>query len=532
MEEPTCSSPIPSPSTPPTATNPAITHNDGMTRSQAANLYISLPNLSFKIIFAASAFPDTLAASSTRGIIRTLASICLSSSIGRWVDKSPHRLKTLSSTISINRLSVIAASILWLCIADPRVGDTSSFTPPIPTFGKYGAFALILVMEISETLSAQGNMLSMERDFVVTAADPDGHPYDLTNLNAVMRRIDLTCKLIAPLIISAIISATSAKIGVLFVGGMSLASWAVELWCAKRVWDMNAKLRVLKITNPDNSREQIYVTPVNRVVRGFYQYTQDIKQYFASPVWIPSFSLALLHLSALSYAATFITFLLNSGISLPIITIARAAGSVVEISSTLITPYGVTRLGKASRHGYFRGQPLENQDSETTLLESRQAENYIPDTKGNTEVGLERLGLWGLTFQFLNLLPVLLSISLLSSTSASPSSLNLFLTFLTLFLPLSLSRLGLWTYDLTTTQLVQTLHPSTSLSAFSGAENTFIAFFELTQHVCGIIWARPEDFVWIASVGVGSVGVSAVLYAGWVRRVRGHLVHWRWGCKG
>ncbi|EHK98651.1 putative Solute carrier family 40 member 1 [Glarea lozoyensis 74030] len=226
---------------------------------------------------------------------------------------------------------------------------------------------------------------------------------------------------------------------------------------------MNAKLRVLKITNPDNSREQIYVTPVNRVVRGFYQYTQDIKQYFASPVWIPSFSLALLHLSALSYAATFITFLLNSGISLPIITIARAAGSVVEISTQL---------------------------------------------------------------------PVLLSISLLSSTSASPSSLNLFLTFLTLFLPLSLSRLGLWTYDLTTTQLVQTLHPSTSLSAFSGAENTFIAFFELTQHVCGIIWARPEDFVWIASVGVGSVGVSAVLYAGWVRRVRGHLVHWRWGCKG
>ena len=106
----------------------------------------------------------------------------------------------------------------------------------------------------------------------------------------------------------------------------------------------------------------------------------------------------MLHLSALSYEATFITFLLSVGFSLDLITVARAAGSIVEISSTIVTPFGVQYLGKARNHGHLHGEVRAGEESETALLR-----NESPDLKGRTETGLERLGLWGISWQLLNL---------------------------------------------------------------------------------------------------------------------------------
>lgn len=41
-----------------------------------------------------------------------------------------------------------------------------------------------------------------------------------------------------------------------------------------------------------------------------------------------------------------------------------------------------------------------------------------------------------------------------------------------------------------------------------------------------IILSRPKDFKWIALVSLLAVGLSTGMYAAWVARMRGHLVHW------
>ncbi|KAH7403398.1 hypothetical protein BKA64DRAFT_722147 [Cadophora sp. MPI-SDFR-AT-0126] len=532
-------------------------HNS-MSRSQAYNLYTShflstwnVRTYEFAaIIFTAAAYPDTLTAAAIRGIIRTLASICFSSMVGRWVDQNPNRLRTLLSTISVNRVAVIGASILWFFIVAPNAAP-SSFgisnhevsDATVPLFLKGGIFTLVLFLGILEALSASGNMLSMERDWVVTAAAPDGQAYDLTHLNSIMRRIDLICKLIAPILISLIISATNTRIGVLVVGSMSALSWAVEIFCAKRVWNLNPRLQGLKLTDVESADTQDLhpVRNLNRFVQGLYRYAQDFKNYFLSTVWVPSMALSLLHLSALAYSATFITFLLSTGFSLQLITIARAVGSLVEISSTVVTPVGVQYLGKAKNHGRFRGRDVLSEGDAETLLSL----DGISDREGSTETGLERLGLWGISWQLLNLVPVVFALwSLSPSSPPSPkpepgasSDLPNILTriiphpsptllALTLFAFLSLSRLGLWIYDLTTQQLTQTLTSPTSRSSFTGVEYSFVSLFELAQNVMAIVLSRPQDFKWIALVSWLAVGVSTVMYAAWVWRMRGHLVHW------
>ncbi|PMD17489.1 hypothetical protein NA56DRAFT_605825 [Hyaloscypha hepaticicola] len=538
-----------------------------MTRSQAFNLYTShllstwnIRTYEFAaIIFTAAAYPDTLTAAAIRGTVRTVASICFSSMVGRWVDQNPNRLKTLLSTISVNRIAVIGASVLWYFIVEPLNSLSGASLAPSPDGSgttpilKGGVFGLILLLGILENLSASGNMLSMERDWVVTAASPDGQPYDLTHLNSIMRRIDLICKLIAPILISIIVSATSTKVGVLVVCGMSTTSWAIEILCAKRVWKRNSKLKSPKVVRSQNEHANAVPgipsrTIWNRMSGGFRHYVQDFKFYFSSKVWAPSLALALLHISALSYGATFITFLLNAGFSLDLITVARAAGSLVEISCTVVTPVGVHYLGKAQNHGYYRGERRSSHDSEIALLE-----NESLSVEGRTETGLERLGLWGISWQLLNLVssslkfikmttkyiqvPVLLALWSLSSgvTAGSlPHLVSRILGSITsqpllafvLFFFLSLSRLGLWIYDLTTQQLTQTMTSPSQRSSFTGVEYSFVSMFELGQHIVAIVLHRPEQFKWIALMSWAAVAISTLIYAGWVWRMRGHLVHW------
>ncbi|KAK6594440.1 iron transporter [Botrytis cinerea] len=372
------------------------------------------------IIFTANAWPDTLVAASIRGIVRTLASICFSSSVGRWVDNSPDRLRILLTTITVNRIAVICASILWFFVVESEsnpengvsllqsVEDDVKFRDAM----KIAMFLPILGFGILEGLSANGNMLSMERDWVVAAAAPEGNEYDLTHLNSSMRRIDL--------------------------------SW----------------------------------------------------------------------------------------FSLDLITLARAAGSVVEISSTVVTPFGVRHLSKAHGHGPYDRLHISNDPREVPL----QGEGEI-DESGRTTTGLERLGLWGLSWQFINLIPVTLILWVLSTSTPIPSTplfprivspltpSSPFLPLL-LFTSLSLSRLGLWIFDLTTQQLSQTLIAPTHRSSFAGCEYSLVALFELGNYVMAILWSRQDQFRWVAVVSLMAVGVSSVVYAGWVRSVRGHLVHW------
>lgn len=422
---------------------------------------------------------------------------------------------------------------------------------------KAAMFVLILLLGILENLSASGNMLSMERDWVVAASSPDGKPYDLTHLNSAMRRIDLICKLIAPILISLIVSATNVKIGVLVVGAMSTASWSIELWCVRRVWNLNSRLREPEVViDPVSEDGNVVLPPLettrrscwSKTSQGFRRYVQDFRNYFSSLVWIPSLSLAFLHISALTYSGTFITYLLVVGFSLDVITIARAMGSIVEISSTVITPVGVQILSKAANHGRFRGED-RSEDSETALLEG------TPEEDGRTETGLERLGLWGISFQLINLVrpivflphdeahtdslqaPVVFALWQLASNPATSSSLpHLVSRFLTvpsqpllafiLFFFLSVSRLGLWVYDLTTQQLTQTMVTPTQRSSFTGVEYSFVSLFELAQFVIIIVLHKPEQFKWIAAMSWIAVLVSTLAYAGWVWKMRGHLVHW------
>ncbi|KAI0815459.1 Ferroportin1-domain-containing protein [Xylaria sp. FL0064] len=554
----------------------------GLTRAQAFNLYFSHALSTWNargyefaaILFTAAAYPDTLVAAALRMIIIYTAMILLSSSVGHWVERSPDRLRTLISTICCNRVSVILGSFVWLLIlSQENLLTNDADAAALPRFAlprndtlKGATFAVAVTFGIVERLSASGNLISMERDWVVTVAGPVGHPYDLTNLNAVMRRIDLVCKLVSPILISVVITATdSVRVGVLYTGLASLVSIPIELLSTKRVWNSSAVLRAPKpvpISQPAQEstvRGEAGRAGIRSWSSKLRRYSQGLEMYFSTSVWMPSFALAMLHFNMLTWRATFITYLINVGYSLNVITIARAIGSVFEISSTVITPRGIVYLGKNVRHGV-----ASSDESNVSLMHDEPQEESTTDAQ--TVIGLQRLGLWGISGQLINTvssfrthgpdrafpiitnshtkIPVVLALWVISvqrdqaaaeepptlpplTSRAAAGDKPLSIPWsLILFSFLAFSRLGVWIFDLTTQQLTQTLVQRTQRSSFAGIENSVVNVFEVLGAAASIAFPRVEQYRWLALASLGSVVLSWCLYAAWVRARRGHLVHW------
>ncbi|KAI0151925.1 Ferroporti-1 [Hypoxylon sp. NC0597] len=466
-------------------------------------------------------------------IIVYFAMILFSSSVGHWVEHSPNRLRTLLSTIICNRGSVILGSFFWILILSQEdlVEGKATFVLPKNSILKGIGFTIAVTFGIIERLSSSGNLISMERDWVVTVAAPAGHPYDLTHLNAVMRRIDLVCKLISPILISIVISALgSIRLGVIFTGLTSLVCIPIEIFSAKRVWNSSPLLRAprpVPLPHPTPAEtSRSWVTRARQYFHGF-------EMYFSTTVWVPSVALALLHFNMLTWRATFITYLINVGYSLNTITIARAIGSLFEITSTVITPRGIEYMGKTHHHG---PSSLDDEGDESGV--GLIAGSHEGNRDVQTLVGLQRFGLWGMSWQLVNTVPVVLALWAIAAQMEQESISAFARRIITeqaspnvgwsivLFSFLAFSRLGVWVFDLTTQQLTQTLVPQNQRSSFAGTENSVVNIFELLGSGAAIAFPRTDQYKWLATVSLVSVVISWVMYAGWVHQQRGHLVHW------
>ncbi|KAI1137979.1 Ferroporti-1 [Hypoxylon sp. FL0543] len=439
--------------------------------------------------------------------------ILFSSSVGHWVEHSPNRLRTLLSTIICNRSSVILGSFFWILILSQEdlVEGEAAFVLPKNAVLKGLGFAIAVTFGIVERLSSSGNLISMERDWVVTVAAPAGHPYDLTHLNAVMRRIDLVCKLISPILISIVISALgSIRLGVVFTGLTSLVCIPIEVFSAKRVWNSSSLLQAPRAVPPPQ-RPSPAETSRSWVART-RQYFHGFEMYFSTTVWIPSVALALLHFNMLTWRATFITYLINVGYSLNTITIARAIGSLFEITSTVITPRGIDYMGKTRHHG---PSSLDDEGDESGVGLIAGSQEGSRDVQ--TLIGLQRFGLWGMSWQLVNTVPVVLSLWAIAA-QMEQESLSAFARRMIseqaspnigwsviLFSFLACSRLGVWVFDLTTQQLTQTLVPQNQRSSFAGTENSVVNIFELLGAGAAIAFPRTEQYKWLATASLLSV---------------------------
>ncbi|KAK4543641.1 hypothetical protein LTR36_005286 [Oleoguttula mirabilis] len=309
------------------------------------------------------------------------------------------------------------------------------------------------------------NTVSIERDWVVTVAG--GDEARLSRLNSQMRRMDLFCKLVAPLAVSAL-DGFSTQLAVTVTGLITFVSVPAEYFAIAKVYRSVPALATPKETIRNQQ-------PAGSGARaGFERACSGLIAYIRHPAFLPSFALALLYMTVLSFAGQMITYLLAIGISTGAIGALRGVAALSELSATWLGPKVMDRIGPT------------------------------------------RAGIWFLNWQmicvtvacmffWLDATPTVVAAGTISAVVAS--------------------RIGLWGFDLSAQMIVQEEVQAEMRGAFSSQEFAFQNMFEMLSFASTIAFAKPEQFKWPATISAGAVALAGVLYAAFVRMRRGHLVH-------
>ncbi|TLS20846.1 uncharacterized protein PpBr36_10661 [Pyricularia pennisetigena] len=462
--------------------SPPVRHHDGIPPSLELRLYVShfLSTWNSRlfefgaVLFLASIFRDTLLPMSVYALARSGAAIVFGQSIGSWIDRGD-RLAVVRISIVGQRLAVaLSCGLFWALELRGRWLDS-------PDRGD-GLFALTVVLACVEKLCAIMNLVSVERDWIVVITE--GNESTRQILNARIRRIDLFCKLVGPLIISAIAGA-STLVAIWTTLAMSMLSVAVEYICIAQVYKHVPALAVHR-EDADAPAQSGVTTSTGTAalswMRGMAYRVLPIDSfpfYFRHPAFLPSFSLALLYLTVLSFSGQMITYLVSVGYSSLHVGVARTVSTVFELSATWIAP----RLMK--------------------------------------RIGIVRGGIWSLCWQMAWLAAAVAWFFADASgkgTGGLSSATGLVVT-------VALSRIGLWGYDLCAQNIIQDEVESEHRGTFSTVEASFQNLFELLSYASTIVFSRPDQFRWPMVISVVAVYAAGGLYTAFVRRRRGHLFH-------
>ncbi|KAJ5909122.1 hypothetical protein N7495_001804, partial [Penicillium taxi] len=414
------------------------------------------------VLFLASIFPGTLLYASIYALVRSFSTVALSSWLGDRVDQS-------------DRLVALRHSIVWQRI--PVAASCLCFAYLFSTSGSGVATVLFIVagfLACLEKLAATVNTVAVERDWAIVISDSIHVPRQ--ELNASMRRIDLFCKLIAPVFISLVDSfSTTVAIWTVFV--LNIASVLVEYVTIAHVYrSVPALKRPMAIFQRENS--EVTQSSTQKTSSGM-NYLRDVispwKSYVASSVFLASLSLSLLYLTVLSFAGTMVTYLLDSGFTSFEVSCMRIGSIIGELSGTWAAPVIMNRIG-----------PI-------------------------------RSGLWFLNWQLCCLAG--------ATTTFVLCSLNSRLAAAALTIGVALSRVGLWGFDLSAQFLIQENIEEHARARFSTTEIALQSVFEMLSFASTIIWPLPEQFQYPVMISAGAVTVAAACFAAYVRRERGHLLH-------
>ncbi|KAJ5160114.1 uncharacterized protein N7482_007118 [Penicillium canariense] len=420
------------------------------------------------VLFLASIFPGTLLYASIYALLRAFSAVALSSWIGARVDKSD-RLVALRHSIVWQRVPVAASCLCFVVLLNSADSSAMAFI----------LFVVVCFLACLEKLAATANTVAVERDWT------DNHCLHelicvILDLNASMRRLDLFCKLIAPIFIS-LVDSFSTPIAIWTVLGLNTVSIVVEYVAIAQVYRSVPALKRASAgatVHQHGTGDESGPSPpgaYHSVSRYLQETLAPWQAYVQSRVFLASFALSLLYLTVLSFGATMVTYLLHSGFNSLEVSCMRIGSVAAELAGTWTAPLIMNRIG-----------PI-------------------------------RSGLWLLNWQFCCVAGAAVAFAFWDSTSRPVAGI--------LIVGVALSRIGLWGFDLSVQFLVQENAEEHARARFSATEMALQNFFEMLSFASTIVFSRPDQFEYPVLISAGAVAVAAACFAAYVRKERGHLLH-------
>ncbi|GJJ71205.1 solute carrier family 40 (iron-regulated transporter), member 1 [Entomortierella parvispora] len=222
--------------------------------------------------FLMEIFKTTLLPMSLYGFSTTVAGILFSTTVGSLVDSTP-RLSAVQSFLFVQKaMTVFGCIAFWIlltwfdpsALSGPRPSTQTGQDlqdlqdlEPLPSIGIYQGYSLFAFLVLASgllKLSALGWSISIERDWVVALCHFNTEK--LTYLNVNMKRIDLGCKLVSPLVFAGILTQMSAGACSLVMAAWCVVSFMSELLLVRQIWFQSPVLWAPRSVHHGKDRQQ------------------------------------------------------------------------------------------------------------------------------------------------------------------------------------------------------------------------------------------------------------------------------------
>ncbi|KAJ3139765.1 hypothetical protein HK100_011107 [Physocladia obscura] len=172
-------------------------------------------------------YPASLTYISVYSFSLTVASICCGPRVGAWaVAKTRSRLATVQTSIVTQKLAIATSALLLYLIFFRYENPT---TP-----AALALFATVILSGAIQRLANRASVICVEKGWAVVLSQGN-HEFQ-TTLNSHIRRVDLVCKLAAPLVVSLVAIPLTVPWTMMMVTGIALLSAPIELFLIRKIY--------------------------------------------------------------------------------------------------------------------------------------------------------------------------------------------------------------------------------------------------------------------------------------------------------
>ncbi|KAG8515627.1 Solute carrier family 40 member 1 [Galemys pyrenaicus] len=382
------------------------------------------------------------------------------------------------------------------------------------------------------------------------------------DMNATIRRIDQLTNILAPMAVGQIMTFGSAVIGCGFISGWNLVSMCVEYFLLWKVYQKTPALAVKaapKVEEAElkqlNLHKETEPKPLegthllgekdpnihelepeqepscaSQMAEPFRTFQDGWVSYYNQPVFLAGMALAFLYMTVLGFDCITTGYAYTQGLSGSILSILMGASAITGIMGTVAFTWlrrkcGLIRTGLISGFAqlsclilcvisvFMPGSPLDLTVSPFKDIRSRfiQTDSMpVPTPTETPEITLTT------EMHMSNGSNPANAFSAMTASSESMISVSL------LFAGVIAARIGLWSFDLTVTQLLQENVAESERGIINGVQNSMNYLLDLLHFIMVILAPNPEAFGLLVLISVSFVAMGHIMYFRFSQKMLGN----------
>ncbi|XP_015280417.1 PREDICTED: solute carrier family 40 member 1 [Gekko japonicus] len=510
-------------------------------------------------LFLVELYGNSLLLTAVYGLVVAGSVLLLGAIIGDWVDKNP-RLKVAQMSLIVQNACVILCGILLMMVFLFKTELVALYQGWILTL----CYILVITIANIANLASTATAITIQRDWVVVVAGDNRSR--LADMNATIRRIDQLTNILAPMAVGQIMTFGSPVIGCGFISGWNLISMCVEyllLWKVHQKTPALAHKASSKIEESELKRlnspkegeskpnegvkliegkdinvfelQEEEVSCWSRMAEPFSTFRDGWVAYYNQPVFLAGLGLAFLYMTVLGFDCITTGYAYTQGLSGSTLSLLMGASAVTGIMGTVAFTWlrrrcGLVRTGIISGIAqlaslvfcvisvFMPGSPLDLSVSPFADISARLFESSPLPTMAPEAVVPETA--------FTTAMPLLANGSVFvngTDLGTAPNPVPLVSVSL-LFAGVIAARIGLWSFDLTVTQLLQENVIESERGIINGVQNSMNYLLDLLHFIMVILAPNPEAFGLLVLISVSFVAMGHIMYFRFAQKTLGNSV--------